>query len=119
MNREYTYNQAKLELRSFITNDIKKYSKLRNFDFGIRNRSNVSNLSKYVSHRIIDEYEIIREVLKNYSYAEVEKFVQEVFWRIYWKGWMEHRSQVWDDFMPPQRFSTPQYTFPVTLVAFL
>ena len=108
MNREYTYNQAKLELRSFITNDIKKYSKLRNFDFGIRNRSNVSNLSKYVSHRIIDEYEIIREVLKNYSYAEVEKFVQEVFWRIYWKGWMEHRSQVWDDFINSEPLITDE-----------
>jgi hypothetical protein len=24
--------------------------------------------------------------------------VQEVFWRVYWKGWLEHRPQVWDDY---------------------
>ena len=27
-----------------------------------------------------------------------EKFIQEVFWRIYWRGWLEHRPAVWVDF---------------------
>ena len=24
--------------------------------------------------------------------------MQEVFWRVYWKGWLEHRPKVWEDY---------------------
>ena len=38
----------------------------------------------------------------------VEKIVQEVFWRIYWKGWLEHRPAVWADFTAFDHSQTPQ-----------
>ena len=93
------YQSSHQELKKFIDNDVLKYQKLRNYDFGPNKRNNVSNLSKYISHRIIFEFEIIKDVLKSHKLVNVEKFVQEVFWRIYWKGWLESRPQVWSEFI--------------------
>ena len=76
-----------------------KYSYLRNFDFGSRNRSNTSCLSPYISHGILSELEIIKKSLKINSKEKIEKFTQEVLWRIYWKGWLELRPDVWADFI--------------------
>ena len=93
------YQSSHQELTKFIDDDILKYQKLRNYDFGPNKRDNVSNLSKYISHRIIFEFQLIKDVLKSHKLINVEKFVQEVFWRIYWKGWLENRPQVWSEFI--------------------
>ena len=53
------YEQAKDKLDNFIKNDILTYTKNRNYDYGPKNRSNVSLLSKYITHRVINEYEVI------------------------------------------------------------
>ena len=98
MNTPNIYLQAKKDLEDFFNKDILNYNRLRNFDFGINKRNNVSNLSKFISHRIIYEYDLIRKLLNLHNLQLVEKFVQEVFWRIYWKGWLEKRPEVWDDF---------------------
>ena len=92
------YEQAKDKLNNFIKNDILTYSKNRNYDYGPKNRSNVSHLSKYITHRVINEYDVINLALSEYSLSKIEKYVQEVFWRVYWKGWLEHRPQVWNDY---------------------
>ena len=93
------YQSSHQELTKFIDDDILKYQKFRNYDFGPNKRDNVSNLSKYISHRIIFEFQLIKDVLKSHKLINVEKFVQEVFWRIYWKGWLENRPQVWSEFI--------------------
>jgi len=85
-------------LDTFINNDIVNYSSKRNYDFGPIERKNVSCLSPYISHRLIDEYEISKKVLSKYPYQKVEKYIQEIYWRVYWKGWLELRPKVWDDF---------------------
>ena len=92
------YEQAKDKLNDFIKNDILTYAKNRNYDYGPKNRSNVSHLSKYITHRVINEYDVINLALSEYSLTKIEKYVQEVFWRVYWKGWLEHRPQVWSDY---------------------
>ena len=94
-HREIASNQA----RSFLSTPILEYAKKRNFDYGYSNNQHVSGLSKYISHRILSEYELIRDVLSHHSYQKVEKFIQEIFWRIYWKGWLETRPSVWSDFV--------------------
>ena len=91
-------NFAENHLKSFIEKNILDYTKLRNFDYGPENRNNISLLSPYISHRILFEFDIVKSVLKKYPYARVEKFIQEIFWRIYWKGWLELRPEVWNDF---------------------
>ena len=86
-------------LNHFIENNLSEYSKLRNFDFGPDNRSNISCLSPYITHGVIDELEVIEKSLKKFSFVKNEKFIQEVLWRTYWKGWLELRPNVWADYL--------------------
>ena len=87
------------QLNNFIEQNLTDYSKLRNFDFGPSNRSNISCLSPYITHGIINELEVIDKSLKKFSFAKNEKFIQEVLWRVYWKGWLELRPNVWTDYL--------------------
>ncbi len=98
MNFEASRTFAEKKLDSFIDNNLNEYSKLRNFDFGPNKRSNISCISPYVTHGVINEIEIIKKSLKKYSFVKNEKFIQEVLWRVYWKGWLELRPDVWTDF---------------------
>ncbi len=94
-----TSRQSALDsLNNFIENDILNYNSKRNFDFGVKNRKNVSCLSPYLTHRLITEYETVKQVLKKHPFQKVDKFIQEIFWRVYWKGWLELRPKVWSDF---------------------
>jgi deoxyribodipyrimidine photo-lyase len=86
-------------LESYVEKDISIYSAQRNFDFGPQNRKNISCLSPYITHRLISEYEVAKKVLSKHPYQKVEKFIQEIFWRVYWKGWLELRPKVWTDFV--------------------
>jgi deoxyribodipyrimidine photo-lyase len=95
----HTSREKALEsLDIFINNDIINYSSKRNYDFGPIERKNVSCLSPYISHRLINEYEISKKVLSKHPYQKVEKYIQEIYWRVYWKGWLELRPKVWTDF---------------------
>ncbi|WP_415303929.1 FAD-binding domain-containing protein [Candidatus Pelagibacter sp. Uisw_090] len=87
------------QLNNFIAQNLSDYSKLRNFDFGHDNISNISRLSPYITHGIINELEVIDKSLKKFSFAKNEKFIQEVLWRVYWKGWLELRPNVWSDYL--------------------
>ena len=99
MNFESSREAALKKLDEFINSNLKDYSFKRNFDLGPKNKSNVSCLSPYISHRLITEYEVAKTVLSKFSYQNVDKFIQEIFWRVYWKGWLELRPQVWSDFI--------------------
>ena len=99
MKFETTRQGALSKLDHFIENEIANYNFKRNFDLGPKKRENVSCLSPYITHRLINEYETVKTVLKKYPYQKVEKYIQEVFWRVYWKGWLELRPKVWTDFV--------------------
>jgi len=94
-SREFAINK----LEDFIDKNLHEYSKLRNFDFGPEQRKNVSSMSPYITHGILSETEVIKKSLKKFSFAKNEKFIQEVLWRIYWKGWLELRPTVWSDYI--------------------
>ncbi|MDC0436699.1 DNA photolyase [Candidatus Pelagibacter sp.] len=87
------------KLNNFTEQNLTDYSKLRNFDFGPDSRSNVSCLSPYITHGVINELEVIDKSLKKFSFSKNEKFIQEVLWRVYWKGWLELRPDVWTDYL--------------------
>ena len=99
MNFEASRAKALDKLNYFVENNLSEYSKLRNFDYGPDNRSNISCLSPYITHGIINEKEVIKKSLDKFSFAKNEKFIQEVLWRTYWKGWLELRPSVWTDFL--------------------
>ena len=87
------------QLNNFVENNLGEYSKLRNFDFGPEKRSNISCLSPYITHGIINEQEVIQKALSKFSFSKNEKFIQEVLWKTYWKGWLELRPNVWADYL--------------------
>ena len=99
MNFIPTRASALEKLDYFIENGLKDYSKARNFDYGPDKRDNTSCLSPYISHGVINEIEVIKKSLNKFSFSKNEKFIQEVLWRTYWKGWLELRPNVWTDFL--------------------
>ena len=99
MNFEPSRAQATNKLDNFVENNLSEYSRLRNFDFGPDKRSNISCISPYISHGILNELEVIDKALKKFSFSKNEKFIQEVLWRTYWKGWLELRPNVWTDYI--------------------
>ena len=86
------------QLDSFLNGPVLDYAFNRNHDFGRNQRDNTSCLSMWLSHRVLLEEEVIKAALKRYPYDDIEKFIHEVFWRTYFKGWLEHRPQVWTNY---------------------
>ena len=99
MNFETSRALAIEKLNNFIEQNLSEYSRLRNFDYGPNNRSNISCLSPYITHGVISEIEVIKKSLNKFSFSKNEKFIQEVLWRTYWKGWLELRPAVWTDYL--------------------
>ncbi len=86
------------KLEDFIPRAGRAYQATRNIDHGVGKHANVSNLSPYIRHRLISEEEVLTAVLAEHSENDAFKFVQEVFWRSYWKGWLEHRGMLWPEY---------------------
>ncbi|MEQ8655989.1 MAG: FAD-binding domain-containing protein [Hyphomicrobiales bacterium] len=86
-------------LRAFSPKAGRAYAAGRNTDFSEPDQQAVSMLSPYLRRRMITEREVVAEVLKLHSADAAEKFIQEVFWRTYWKGWLEMRPAVWDRYL--------------------
>ena len=94
-SREVALNR----LTQFLPRAGWQYASGRNTDRGPNHPSSVSRLSPYVRYRLITEQEIIAGVLAQHSLISAEKYVQEVLWRTYWKGWLEMRPVVWSRFL--------------------
>ena len=74
----------------YCDNHLSFYSKNRNFDLGTPHE-NVSKLSPYLRRRLVSENDVLQIALKKHSLSSLEKFIQEIFWRTYWRGWLEMR----------------------------
>ena len=59
----------------------------------------VSRLSPAICHRVVSEQEVVAAVLRIHPLERVEKFIQEVYWRRYWKSWLALRPEVWSDYL--------------------
>ncbi|WP_422828098.1 FAD-binding domain-containing protein [Thalassococcus sp. BH17M4-6] len=90
-----TRTEALTRLQKFVPHAGRDYAARRNFDLGPGQHSGVSTLSPYLRHRLLTEEEVLRATLGRHSRSAAEKFIQEVFWRTYWKGWLEMRPPVW------------------------
>ena len=90
-----TRTAALERLNTFLPKAGKTYAARRNYDLGPDRHDGVSQLSPYIRARLISEAEVVEAVLGRFSPTTAEKFVQEVFWRTYWKGWLEMRPEVW------------------------
>lgn len=81
-------------LEGFVPHAV-RYAGHRNFDLGAGKHDGVSGLSPYIRSRLVTEEECTRAVLEQHSARAAEKFLQEIAWRTYWKGWLEMRPGVW------------------------
>ena len=73
----------------------RRYANGRNYDRGAGQHRDVSCLSPYVRRRLVTERELIAAALAEHGPENAEKFIQEVLWRGYFKGWLERRPTVW------------------------
>ena len=93
-----TRAEALRRLERFVPLAGRAYASKRNYDFGPGQHEAVSVLSPFIRHRLISEEEVVRAVRGAHSYQTAEKFIQEVLWRTYWKGWLEMRHSVWHSY---------------------
>lgn len=83
-------------LRAFLPNAGKAYEAARNVDAAPERKGAVSLLSPWIRHRLITEAEVLHEIDRCPGFEQARKFVDEVLWRAYWKGWLESRPGTWD-----------------------
>ncbi|APE27990.1 FAD-binding domain-containing protein [Aurantiacibacter gangjinensis] len=81
-------------LQEFAPDAGRRYASSRNHDTG-PGRSNVSQLSPWLHAGLLSEREVLAAVLTHHSPSQAEKFVSEVFWRIYFKGFLEQHPSIW------------------------
>jgi deoxyribodipyrimidine photo-lyase len=86
-------------LENFVPGAGQHYAADRNADPGPGRKSAVSKLSPYLRHRLVTEAEAVGAVLARHTLDAAEKFVQEVLWRTYWKGWLEMHPAAWSRFV--------------------
>lgn len=86
-------------MQAFVPGMGRAYAVGRNTDPGPGGAYAVSRLSPWVRRRLVGEDELARAALEAHGPRAAEKFVQEVIWRTYWKGWLELRPQVWDRYL--------------------
>ena len=84
-------------LSAFVHRAGRSYAAERNHD--IAGHENVSRLSPWLRHRAVTEAEVAAAVLDHFAPATAEKFLQEVLWRTYFKGWLERRPAIWRDYL--------------------
>ena len=104
---------ALLRLDEFVHSGAAAYARTRNFVQA--GHDNVSRLSAALRHRLISEEEVLEAVLTKHRFSAVEKFVQEVVWRTYWKGWLELHPGVWTDFTRLAAAATPEVPADTTM----
>lgn len=83
------------QLQRFAAEAGERYAQYRNTDYGPTATPAVSQLSPFIRHRLITEVEVLQTVLAEHGPVNAEKFVQEVFWRTYFKGYLEHQPAIW------------------------
>ena len=79
----------------FLKEGIQNYSSKRNFVFGPPH-NNVSQLSPYINRRFISEEQIIKLITKDRSNIKVDEFITQLFWRTYFRGWLQLHPWVYE-----------------------
>ena len=95
-----TRARGQARLTEFLPSAGRIYADQRNHDNGPAEdgRRNVSELSPWLHAGLLGEAEVLEAVLGRHSPRAAEKFIAEVFWRIYFKGYLEQRPSVWADY---------------------
>ena len=90
-------SEIKEKFDEFINKNLIDYGSKRNFDLGSPH-TNVSTLSPYIGRRLISETDILNVAFQKFKPIKIEKFIQEIFWRTYWRGWLELHPIIWNEY---------------------
>lgn len=90
-----TRNAGLALLESFRPLMGRSYAEHRNTDRGPGRHVFVSRLSPYLRRRLVTERETVEAALADHGAEAADAFIREVFWRGYFKGWLERRPQIW------------------------
>ena len=82
-------------LASFAPHAGPAYAFGRNTDLGPDAEGATSALSPFLRRRLLTEREAVAAALASRGPVEADRFVQEVFWRSYFKGHLETRPALW------------------------
>lgn len=88
---------AQARLGAFVPHAGPTYTRHRDEERGKGRHHAVSRLSAALRRRLISEAEVAEAVVDAHGYAAASKFIVELFWRTYWKGWLEQHPSVWQD----------------------
>jgi len=83
---------ATARLAAFLPRAGLPYAARRNED--LPGHPHVSGLSPYIRHRLLTEAEAIDATHRAHPQG-ADKFLAELWWRTYWKGWLERRPAIW------------------------
>ena len=93
-----TRSQLIKNIINFSEKELQNYSRTRNFDFGPPH-TNVSKLSPYLRTRLISEEEVLKIAFSKNNIKNIEKFIEEIFWRTYWRGWLESHPWIYHEYL--------------------
>jgi len=89
-----TRDAALARLQAFVPHAGTDYAMGRNADHGPAHHDTVSRLSAALRRRVVTEIDVLTPVLAAHGHGAAA-FVREVFWRTYFKGWLESRPDTW------------------------
>ncbi len=109
--QKMTRAQGLAMLKAFLPLVGGAYARERNFDKGPGEHLSVSRLSPFIRRRLISETEILQAVGARHAFSSSEKFISEIFWRTYFKGWLEMRPSIWSEWLAsaPHAFEEERY----------
>lgn len=86
-------------LQTYTPRMGRAYEGTRNTDRGAGVVPTTSALSPWLRRRLLLEEETVRTAIGAHGPAATDKFVSEVFWRTYFKGYLETRPAIWTDYL--------------------
>jgi deoxyribodipyrimidine photo-lyase len=93
-----TRAEGEARMVAFVPRMGRRYAAGRNYDYGPDQHRDVSGLSPYLRRRLVLEEDVVAAALAAHGPEGAEKFIQEVVWRGYFKGWLERRPSVWGSY---------------------
>lgn len=92
-------DSALAAMNAFLPRAGGAYAGRRNYDLGPGRHTGVSGLSPWIQSRLLSEWEVVDAVVARQGAERASKFIDEVCWRTYWKGWLQLRPSVWDEYL--------------------
>lgn len=91
-----TRSEGLARLTAFLPHAGASHTANRNLD--LPGHPHVSGLSPWLRYRLVTEAEVITAVRARHPRG-ADKFLAEVWWRTYWKGWLQSRPGIWRGYL--------------------